>query len=206
MTVEWFLERRILVVVAHQDDESLYFGGLLSTLAGRAAISLVSATAPMKGRPDTDHRMASFHRVGTLLACERVVCLDLPDCGPRGEAYPPDHLEREIAAALPSLGAFDIVLTHGPLGEPNAVYGRDGHEAHKATSRAVRATVAAPTVCCGLGADTISCAIEYDRAEKKALLDCYLPYWSPAEYSFVYDPERYVLIAAAPRPVAQRTS
>lgn len=192
MDIEALRGRRVLVVVAHQDDESLYFGGLLSTLAGRADLSLISTTAPMPGRPDTETRLGAFHRVGVLLQCRLVRCLALTDCGPRGDTYPPASLSREIATALrPYRNACDIVLTHGPAGEPNVVYGARGHEAHKATSRAVRAVFRGPILSCARGAPNATFELTYDAARKKTLLDCYAPDWTPKDYPFAYDPEPY---------------
>lgn len=197
MSIDWFLRKRILVVVAHQDDESLYFGGLLTSISARAEISLVSTTAPMPGRPDTEHRLGSFHRVGALLGCREVWCLNLSDCGPRGQSYPSDRLVEGIAAGLASVDeSYDLVLTHGPLGEPNVVYGAQGHEAHTATSHAVRATFDCPIICCGRGAPEAAFEIAYDVAGKKALIDCYAPHWTPVDYPFAYDPEPYVLTAS----------
>jgi LmbE family N-acetylglucosaminyl deacetylase len=187
-----FLNKRILVVVAHQDDEALYFGGLLSTIAGRADISLMSTTAPMPGRTDTNHRVANFQRVGVILGCRDVTCLNLPDCGPRGEASPPDQLARAIETELRLRhGRYDLVLTHNMRGEPNPVYGNTGHEAHKATSRAVRAAMLCPIVYCGRGVPDIAFRVEYEPPRKKVLIDCYAPYWTPVDYPFAYESEPY---------------
>ena len=188
------LHKRLLVVVAHQDDESLYFGGLLSSIAGRAHISLLSITAPMPGRADTQHRLSNFYRVGELLECHTTRCLNLPDCGPRGEAYLTNNLVTQVATCLAGLEEpYDIVVTHSALGEPNTVYGPSGHEAHKATHLGVVAVMRPPIITCGLGCTDVSFEIDYDRAKKKRLLDCYAPWWTPVEYDFVYHPERYAL-------------
>lgn len=197
MSIDWFLRKRILVVVAHQDDESLYFGGLLSSISAQAEISLVSTTAPMPGRPDTEHRLGSFRRVGALLGCRKVWCLNLPDCGPRGQSYPPDRLVEGIAAGLASVDeSYDLVLTHGALGEPNVVYGAQGHEAHRATHQGVLAATRLPIVACARGGGDLSFEMEYDVTLKKTLLDCYAPHWTTVDYPFAYDPEPYVLIAS----------
>jgi LmbE family N-acetylglucosaminyl deacetylase len=191
-SLDHFLNKRLLVVVAHQDDESLYFGGLLSWIAGRTEISLVSTTTPMPGRADTHHRLANFYRVGKLLGCQEVRCLELSDCGPRGEVYSSAALADEIAASLAIIGnGYEVVLTHNSLGEPNKVYGELGHEAHKATHLGVVTALRQPIIVCGLGNDRVSFEIEYDHDKKKALLDCYAPWWTPIGYDFAYQPERY---------------
>jgi len=192
MHLNAFLHKRLLVVVAHQDDESLYFGGLLSSIRGRAEIGLICTTAPMPGRADTDHRVANFHRVGELLQCRSVKCLQLPDCGPRGKAYPSERLATEIAVKLSEIGeTYDMIITHNHLGEPNKVYGPFGHEAHKATHVGVVAAIRAPIVVCGLGLNRVSLEIEYDRESKKSLIDCYAPWWTARGYDFCYQPEPY---------------
>jgi LmbE family N-acetylglucosaminyl deacetylase len=196
VSLERFLNKRLLVVVAHQDDESLYFGGLLSRIAGRAHIGLVSTTSPMPGRADSLHRLANFYQVGKLLGCQEVKCLGLPDCGPRGEAYSPAALADEIASSLQAIGNhYEVVLTHSSLGEPNKVYGALGHEAHKATHLGVVTALRLPTFVCGLGGDQEFFEIEYDRDKKRALVDCYAPWWTPVGYDFAYEPERYTYIA-----------
>jgi LmbE family N-acetylglucosaminyl deacetylase len=168
MSLNHFLRKRLLVVVAHQDDESLYFGGLLSCIAGQAQIGLISATTPMPGRADTHFRLANFYRVGKLLGCREVKCLELSDCGPRGEAYSPAALADEIAASLAVVAdGYDVVLTHNSLGEPNKVYGALGHQAHKATHLGVAAALRQPIIVSGVGNDKGSFEIEYDRSKKR---------------------------------------
>jgi LmbE family N-acetylglucosaminyl deacetylase len=198
VNLDTFLHKRLLVVVAHQDDESLYFGGLLSSIVGRTEISLICTTSPMPGRADTDHRVANFHRVGERLQCRTVTCLQLPDCGPRGQSYPSGRLASRIAARLSEISdTYDMIITHNHLGEPNKVYGAFGHEAHKATHVGVAAGIRAPIAVCGRGLERISLEIDYDRARKMALLDCYAPWWTPREYDFCYQPETYALLGEA---------
>ena len=194
MILDDFINKRLLVVVAHQDDESLYFGGLLSSIAHRTEISLVSTTAPMAERPDTHFRLGNFFRVGQVLGCKQVECFGFCDCGPRGSAYPADWLADEIAARLPLMGTeYDFVLTHNSFGEPNKVYGRTGHQAHRATHLGVMNAMRQPIIVSGIGYNERSFEIEYDTKNKKALLDLYAPWWSPVDYEFAYLPERYVL-------------
>ena len=194
MSLERFLNKRILAVVAHQDDESLYFGGLLGSLVGLAELSLLSTTAPMAGRPDTYYRMDNFYKVAGLLGCRSVACLNLPDCGAQGDEHRTAALEWGVMKGIAELSAnFDLILTHGELGEPNAVYGREGHSAHKATHRGVRRAFSGSIVTCALGAPDYSFEIDYEKDAKRKLLECYAPWWTPASYEFAYFVERYAI-------------
>jgi LmbE family N-acetylglucosaminyl deacetylase len=114
---------RICVVVAHPDDEALWFGaGLLRLQAAGAdvvAVSLTNARNPV--------RAGEFLRL-----CEAVdaapVLLDYPDGGrERFPDYPADLDESVDASALSCL------ITHSPLGQERA------HPQHVQTWRALSA-------------------------------------------------------------------
>jgi LmbE family N-acetylglucosaminyl deacetylase len=114
---------RVCVVVAHPDDEALWFGaGLLRLQAAGAdvvAVSLTNAQNPVRAH--------EFRRL-----CEAVnaapLMLDYPDGG--RERFPdyPVELDESIDA-----GALSCLITHSPLGQERA------HPQHVQTWRALSA-------------------------------------------------------------------
>ena len=187
-------KERIAVIVAHQDDESLWFGGLLSSLPVGTVAHLINVCAPTPGRPDTHTRDAAFDRVATRLGAHPHH-LSLPNVRANQDAEA-EGLVPEVTAAI---GKFldsvlvTAVLSHGAHGEPCRVY-KNGHAMHKAVSAACNHVCAVRGIswvfgCRGLP-DTIGAVVKYDSAKKKILLDEYLPQWSPKGYP-AYNEERY---------------
>jgi len=190
---------RILLCVAHQDDESLYFGGFLTAVRG-TALRIVSMTTPDFRRPDAMTRMGSFVRVcetvgaGYALYDIRNFRHDTPE--EQACVFQYDSGVEYVASELQRFRP-DVVLTHGPAGEPCAPY-PGGHVMHKFVYRCVARAVTAR----GAGARLLTCATlvgggeqlpDYDREAKKRLLDFYLPHWEPlaAGYHFCYGPESF---------------
>ena len=114
--------RRVGVVVAHPDDETLWAGGLLLS---RPEWSLTIVTLCRGGDPDRAPRfrraLGAFHAEGAMGAL---------DDGP-GQDPLPGALVRETILALLPPGRYDLLLTHGPDGE----YTR--HRRHQETAGAV---------------------------------------------------------------------
>jgi LmbE family N-acetylglucosaminyl deacetylase len=193
MTIDDLSDKRIMVVVAHQDDESLYFGGLLSSL--QAKIRIVSITKPMAGRSDTNTRIGSFKRVCAILGCEYAL-YDLSDHPAITDLSDTDD-QRQIAKQYIDTEARmfhpDVVITHHSDGEANPEY-PTGHAMHKLVSWAVASSIDKDKIIyCGLNSNHPDMVISYDVKKKKELIDCYLPNWSPIRYPFAYDQEKYVL-------------
>ena len=127
--------RRLLVVVAHPDDESLAAGGLLH-LAGRSGIAsvLLVATDGEASHPASpthsatalaQRRRAELDRaVATLDPSARVERLGLPDSGLTGHA---DELAGAIADRLTDV---DLVVSN---------WCGDGHPDHEVVGRTVLA-------------------------------------------------------------------
>lgn len=193
MTIDDLNNKRILVVVAHQDDESLYFGGLLSSL--QTKIRIVSMTKPMAGRSDTNTRIGSFKRVCAILGCEYAL-YDLNDHPAMTNVLDTDYQYQAAKECISTeMRAFnpDMVITHNPDGEANPEY-PTGHAMHKLISFAVTSSVDRDKIiCCGLNSDHPDMIISYNVERKRKLIDCYLPNWSPVSYPFAYDQEKYVL-------------
>jgi LmbE family N-acetylglucosaminyl deacetylase len=113
----------VCVVVAHPDDEALWFGaGLLRMRAAGARVTAVSLT-----NANNRVRGGEFHRL-----CEEVgatpVMLDYPDGG--REQFPeyPEELSSSVDVAK-----LSCVVTHSPLGQERS------HPQHVQTWNGVRA-------------------------------------------------------------------
>lgn len=123
--------QRIAVIVAHPDDETLWCGGQI--LQHPAWSWHVAALC--RGS-DTD-RAPKFRRVIEHLGATGSIG-DLDD-GPRQRPLPDAEVEAAVETLLPG-GPFDLVLTHGPLGE----YTR--HRRHEECCHAVTALWAASRI------------------------------------------------------------
>jgi hypothetical protein len=111
--------RRVLIVVAHPDDETIFFGGTAADAVDAGArVDIVCATGRFGSASWTARRRSEFRRACAVLGA-RGVMLDLPDC-PGG--LPQGRLETQLAVALGRTG-FDAVYTHGAWGE----YGHPHH-------------------------------------------------------------------------------
>lgn len=144
-------DRRLLVVVAHPDDESFGCGSVIALAAsGGATVTVCCATRGDAGEPAASGddaadlasvREAELRSAAAVLGAQAVVVLDFEDSGTRGEAAPSTLVgapfERVVAAveAVIAETGPDVVVT---LDET----GGDGHRDHvriaAATTEAVR--------------------------------------------------------------------
>jgi LmbE family N-acetylglucosaminyl deacetylase len=142
---------KILCLVAHPDDETVFAGGTLALLASRGAdVRVVCCTRgeggeagepPLCARPELGAvREAEERCAARALGCAAVEFLPFPDpdVGPDGElsafASSPEEVIPEIQNIL-TANRPDVVITHGSGGE----YGHPGHLlAHRACREAAR--------------------------------------------------------------------
>jgi len=105
--------RRALVVVAHPDDETVFFGGLIADHP-ETHWEVVCVT---DGGPRALERAQELDRACALLGVHKVHRLGFPD-------HPAKRLDvDQLVAALREFSA-DEVYTHGPLGD----YGHPHHQ------------------------------------------------------------------------------
>ena len=207
-----FSGKSILICVAHQDDETLFCGGLLTALRGQADVNIACFFRPAPGRKDTDTRCDAMARV----------CADV---GARYLQYPfavePEHkrLRRHIslsnepahirerprrpipehplyavlnAAALGAIRAYqpDVLITHNSVGE----YGHREHILlHHAVIAAAATAGVGQTYVFGHGLQEGGVRVDYNIAAKNRLFQHYLPQWDGvALYDFALKDERFI--------------
>ena len=191
-----FKDKKVQLFVAHHDDESLYFGGLLTEIRRFSKIKITVLTDPAPNRPDTNTRLNSFKNVCWILDCT-YSAYDCKDYAPINE-NPKEVVYRDFdkICDIVKNDVFgfkpDIVLTHNPDGEANLVY-KGGHPMHKMITDAVLTVLRLdrPIFACSVSGKH-DFEVTYDVGHKKILLDCYAPRWTPKDYPFAYNTERYV--------------
>jgi LmbE family N-acetylglucosaminyl deacetylase len=192
--------KKVLVVVSHQDDESLFFGGLLTSISGASELTVV-CMSEAKQKRDVEGRNA-FFRNACQIVDARPVLTSFRDARHvwshvdlffRKRPEQVEAMRKFLQAQAVSLRP-DIVVTHNEQGEY-------GHCYHKVVHR----------VCCqvfdprklyfvgrGSRRSGQQIVVEYDAEKKKRLMDCY-PTFDAATFSkrffrevITYQPETYI--------------
>lgn len=133
--------RRVVVVAAHPDDETLGAGGLLACLARRPEGSRPDVTVVVLTDGEASHPASPTTSAGDLARLRRAECrVALDRLGPGLELVSPglpdgrlEMLEQDCVATLTGLvgdGRHTVLL---------APYRRDGHPDHEAAGRAAAA-------------------------------------------------------------------
>lgn len=136
-------DERLLVVVAHPDDETFGCGSLLAhARAAGVTTSVACATrgeagspTPGRGLDDADMaevRAAELHAAAELLGVERVVLLDWADSGMEGEpapgtlcAAPIDDVADRISQVIAELSPTVVVTLDASDGHQDHAHVRD---------------------------------------------------------------------------------
>lgn len=153
------------LVVAHPDDETLWFGGLL--IANPGDWTVICASIP---RRDTVRAWKFFS------ACERL--------GARGRILP--WVESEPNEPLAHLDEIDLtacgcVVTHNAVGEY-------GHLHHRCVHEHVMRNFAGPVLVTGYGLEAAGYAIALNDAQWRRKLDALMSYDHVAPYAGLDEP------------------
>ena len=184
--IEELTGKRILVVVAHYDDETIYAGGLLWELREKAKLNIMCCSQRAKARRNFQTAQDGFTTICCKLNGRYSIIL-----GNGGKLDDRPKLDDIQSLVEDEANHFkpDILITHNAKGEYH------GHIYHKEVHRA----------CMGLSdrfgsiyvfANGIPYThrVAYDVDAKKRLMDCYLP-WKPGAYrKFVWKKERFAKI------------
>lgn len=104
-----------VVIVAHPDDEAIFFGGLLLSKKHQwTVVCVTDGNADGKGKSRQKH----FEKSCRLFGVKNILCLGFKD------TFKKRLNQSELQEAFELLGNFDAVFTHGPLGE----YGHPHHQ------------------------------------------------------------------------------
>jgi hypothetical protein len=193
--------KRVLVVVAHQDDEALFCGGLLSRIRGTSEVAVICMSQPKHART-VEGRNQCFRQV-----CERAGAQAILTTFPEARHVwssaellcrrRPQQIAamREFLRAQADAFRPDLVVTHNAAGEY-------GHCYHKVVHRVCRQVFPADKLYfIGIGSrdrDGQRFVVRCDEAGKKELLDCH-PYLDADAFGkrhfgrvITYEPETYI--------------
>lgn len=107
---------KALICIAHPDDETIFFGGLiLSKQYDWTAVCVTDANADGQGAK----RMDQFRKACRRLNIQKTFCLNYPDI------FSERVDTQKLILDLKKLGSFQKVLTHGPLGEYGHIHHQD---------------------------------------------------------------------------------
>jgi LmbE family N-acetylglucosaminyl deacetylase len=203
--------KRVLVVIAHQDDEALFCGALLSQIRGTSEVTVICMSKPKQERT-IEARNECFRR-----ACEKVQARAITTTFPEARHVwsSAELLWREQPQQMASMqellrreaGAFrpDVVITHNAAGEY-------GHCYHKVVHRVCRRVFPPDKLYfIGIGSHEIAgqrFVVTCDPSRKKELLECH-PYFDAVSFCkrhfgqvIAYEPETYIACGKQEYPTA----
>jgi hypothetical protein len=203
--------KKVMVVVAHQDDEALFCGGLLSQIRGTSEITVI-CMSKAKYENTTQTRNECFRSVCKKIGA-RAVVTTFPEARhvwssaellwrqrPEQMAAMQDLLRAQAEEFRP-----DVVITHNAAGEY-------GHCYHQVVHRVCRqAFPPGKLYFIGIGRRGQAggqLVVTYDASEKKDLLECH-PYLDAAGFckrhfgkDIAYEPETYIACGEQEHPAA----
>jgi LmbE family N-acetylglucosaminyl deacetylase len=187
MTIDNFYGKKIVVIGGHQDDETLFCGGLLSEISNKSDINIICTSKPYPNRPDTLTRETALQNVCNYLGA-KYIQLNFKDPGP--QHYPEEDFiptTQKIKSLLEEINP-DIVITHNNVGEYGHIY-------HKFIHNVVLSVWKKTLIVFGVGLQDLDFEISFNTINKQRLFDFYLPQWNgPKMYSFAMLPESYKIL------------
>jgi LmbE family N-acetylglucosaminyl deacetylase len=179
-------EKKVLFVVAHQDDEVLFAGGLLSQLKAKLSILCMHKSYENRKRPE--EFQAAFLRVCEQLRAKAFNGLFEAQKAKfmGGKVFEYAFKCAVMVRYLARYHGYDAVITHNAIGE----YGHVDHViVHYACRVAFRKGI---LYSFGTGLAEPYVRVDYDVAKKKKLVDEYKSCWTPDGYPFCYKPETFL--------------
>jgi LmbE family N-acetylglucosaminyl deacetylase len=194
--------KKVLVVISHQDDEALFCGGLLSGICGDSELTVI-CMSQAKQKRDVDCRWDFFLKSCEILGAHAVTT-DFRDARHVWSHVDlffrkrPDQIDAMRALLKAQLDAVrpEIVITHNEQGEY-------GHCYHKVVHRLCRQVFDPGTLYfIGVGSNcngSRQIVVDYDAQKKKQLMECY-PSFDATSFSkrffngdvITYQPETYI--------------
>jgi LmbE family N-acetylglucosaminyl deacetylase len=201
--------KKVLLCVAHQDDETLFAGRLLQALQGKAHVTVACFFQPAKGRADTDTRIGAMQKIcadvgADLVQFDFVMDKTLPNLRRYVRAArEPAHIREKIRKGIEHFPLFqametiafdavrqftpDVVITHNGVGE----YSHREHILLHYVVKAAATRAGLPEILVfGIGQDGDGFVVAGDPVAKSPLFAHYLPQWDgPGRYNFAHAPE-----------------
>lgn len=213
LNLENLYHKKILFCISHQDDETLFAGGLLTQLQGKADVTIACFFRPAPRRSDALTRVRAIQKICDDMGFKFIQYpfalekeypplyrfMKSPLDKARMKNWPRAPIHRHVlfrvlegtALALIRDIRAQIVFTHNERGE----YGHREHILlhHAVKSAAKRAPVEALWYF-GNGLEQSDITITVDPESKRKMFEYYLPQWQGIEiYKFALDDENYIL-------------
>ena len=178
--------KKVLLVVAHHDDEVLFAGGLLSQL--KCKLSILCLHKSFLDRKSPEKYVVGFKAVCKSLGAKAFFGTYEPQkakivSGKFAEyAFKCANMVRFLAKHK----GYDTVITHNGIGEY-------GHVDHIIVHYACRIAFRKESVYCfGTNLNNAEIVVHYNVEDKKKLIDFYKDVWAANGYPFCYEPETYL--------------
>jgi len=201
-------DKNILIVVAHQDDEALFAGGLMTKLKDKANLHVVCMSKPKIGRKDTFTREEAFKNVCKELNAKHYLT-EFTDFGQYLDEYDDKksvaEKEEGIKQQMPKMVKFlkkiildediNVMISHSEHGEYLP------HFYHQVVNQSCNKVLEYFTKLCFLTFavghknenKNKKFTIRYSVKKKKKLLSFYEPHWSTNGLKFAYKPEKFII-------------
>jgi len=164
--------KKVLVVVAHHDDESLFCGGLLTEISGKCDLTIMCVHQYFKYRNNAEKWNDAFKKIDTVIRAKLVQGDAVPHKAddyfdayftvPHNYYKIKDMVQKVVDEINP-----DVIISHNQVGEY-------GHVDHVLVSYAVsKLTGSHKSYKFGTGIKKTDTKVIYDKKKKKRLIGLY---------------------------------